>query len=316
EGGHGHGPVHHTGADHDAAAVTEHEDAQSDEDRVQRGRARGGARDLCGERRHDHHGQRDAEGGQRCEDSPHQGRGDAVDGTAHAHAPREGVRRGTDRIGRAPTGGVAGPWSHLETALPRICDRDTDHGPGRSRCRIMARMSASLLPSDTADEPAVVLHVRTRRIEEAVDLLGHVPDAVSGAWLRHGQGMVALGTAWSVRADGPHRFAAAGAAFRSVAARARVDDEVRVRTSGLIALGSFSYADGSPRPSTLMVPRALLGVHDGESFLTVVGVDEEPAWPTSWRDLFPSSPVPAASAEPLDVAAAHTPDEYQALVTA
>src|SRR5699024_1861452 len=132
----------------------------------------------------------------------------------------------------------------------------------------------------------------------------------------HGQGMVALGTAWSVRADGPHRFAAAGAAFRSVAARARVDDEVRVRTSGLIALGSFSYADGSPRPSTLMVPRALLGVHDGESFLTVVGVDEEPAWPTSWRDLFPSSPVPAASAEPLDVAAAHTPDEYQALVTA
>src|SRR5699024_360375 len=83
----------------------------------------------------------------------------------------KGGRRGTDRIGRAPTGGVAGPWSHLETALPRICDRDTDHGPSRSRCRIMARMSASLLPSDTADEPAVVLHVRTRRIEEAVDLL-------------------------------------------------------------------------------------------------------------------------------------------------
>src|SRR5699024_49539 len=92
--------------------------------------------------------------------------------------------------------------------------------------------------------------------------------------------------------------------------------EVRVRTSGLIALGSFSYADGSPRPSTLMVPRALLGVHDGESFLTVVGVDEEPAWPTSWRDLFPSSPVPAASAEPLDVAAAHTPAESQARVRA
>src|SRR5699024_7383101 len=114
-------------------------------------------------------------------------------------------------LGRGPAGHgpdrpcshrrVAGPWSHLETALPRICDRDTDHGPGRSRCRIRARMSASVLPSDTADEPAVVLHVRTRRIEEAVDLLGHVPDAVSGAWLRHGQGMVALGTAWSVRAD-------------------------------------------------------------------------------------------------------------------
>ncbi|ATG51250.1 isochorismate synthase [Brachybacterium vulturis] len=178
----------------------------------------------------------------------------------------------------------------------------------------MARMSASILPSDAADEPPVVLHVRTQRIEEAVDLLGHVPAAVSGAWLRHGQGMVALGEAWSVRADGPHRFAATGAAFRALAARARVDDEVRVRTSGLIALGSFSYADSSPRPSTLMVPRALLGVHDGESFLTVVGVDEEPLLPTSWRDLFPSSPLPADAVEPLEVEADHTPDEYQALV--
>ncbi|MDN5901153.1 MAG: isochorismate synthase, partial [Brachybacterium sp.] len=69
-------------------------------------------------------------------------------------------------------------------------------------------MSASFLPSDAADEPPVVLHVRTQRIEEFVDLLAHVPAAVSGAWLRHGQGMVALGTAWSVQAAGPHRFAA------------------------------------------------------------------------------------------------------------
>src|SRR5699024_11186942 len=128
-----------------------------------------------------------------------------------------------------------------------------DHGPGPSGCRIMARMSASLLPSDAADDSPVVLHVRTRRIEEPVDLLAHVPETVTAAWLRHGQGMVALGTAWSVQAEGPHRFAAAGAAFRAVAAHARVDDEVGSRTSGLIALGSFSYADGSPRPSTLQV---------------------------------------------------------------
>jgi len=178
----------------------------------------------------------------------------------------------------------------------------------------MARMSALILPSDAAAEPAVTLYVRTQRIEEEVDLLGHVPAEVSGAWLRHGQGMVALGTAWSVQTAGPHRFAAASAAFRQVAAGSRVDDEVRVRTSGLIALGSFSYADTSERPSSLRVPRALLGVHDGESFLTVVGVDEEPVLPTSWRDLFPSSPVPDPLTIPLEVEAAHTPDEYQALV--
>jgi menaquinone-specific isochorismate synthase len=178
----------------------------------------------------------------------------------------------------------------------------------------MARMSTPLLTPDTADESAALLSVRTQRIEETVDLLGHVPAEVSGAWLRHGQGVVALGTAWSVETTGPHRFAAAGAAFRRLAAHARVDDEVRVRTSGLIALGSFSYADTSSRPSTLRVPRALLGVHDGEAFLTVVGVGEDPVMPTSWRDLFPSSPVAAECAEPLEVEAGHTPDEYQALV--
>lgn len=176
----------------------------------------------------------------------------------------------------------------------------------------MARMSAPHLTPDAAPVPAA-LHVRTVRLEEEVDLLGHVPAEVSGAWLRHGQGMVALGTAWSVQTAGPHRFTAAAAAFRQVAEHARVDDEVRVRPSGLIALGSFSYADSSPRPSTLMVPRAVLGVHDGESFLTVVGVDDEPQLPASWRDLFPSTPRDPAPA-PLEVEPDHTPDEYQALV--
>ena len=175
----------------------------------------------------------------------------------------------------------------------------------------MTGMSAQLL---TPDAPAAMLFVRTQRIEEPVDLLEHVPADLSGAWIRHSQGFVARGTAWSVQTAGPHRFAAASAAFRELVADARVDDEVRVRTSGLISLGSFSYADSSARPSTLMVPRALLGVHDGEAFLTVVGVGEEPELPASWRDLFPSGPVPEAPLDELDVEADHTPDEYQSLV--
>lgn len=177
----------------------------------------------------------------------------------------------------------------------------------------MTPMPASLSsPEPSAAE--VTLVVRTVRIEEPVDLLGHIPADVSGAWLRHGQGVVARGTAWSVQTAGAHRFAAAGAAFQGVAARARVDDEVRTRMSGLIALGSFSYADGSERPSRLVVPRALLGVHDGEAFLTVVGVDEEPVMPRSWRDLFGSTPAASDLPAELEVEADHTPDEYQSLV--
>ncbi|MEE1651884.1 chorismate-binding protein [Brachybacterium sp. J144] len=167
--------------------------------------------------------------------------------------------------------------------------------------------------SDHSPSPEIL--VRTVRLEEDVDLLGHLPRGLSGAWLRHGQGVVAIGSTWSVQTSGPHRFGAASSAFRALAATARVDDEVRTRTSGLIALGSFSYAAGSPRPSTLLVPRAVLGVHDGEAFLTVTAMGEEPLLPTSWRDLFPSTPVgPLGEGEDLEIEPDHTPDEYQALV--
>ncbi|MCT1776792.1 isochorismate synthase MenF [Brachybacterium sp. p3-SID957] len=163
-----------------------------------------------------------------------------------------------------------------------------------------------------ADETSELV-VRTLRIDEPVDLLGHVPEHLSAAWLRHGQGLVAVGTAWSVQTAGPHRFAAASAAFQHLAQRCRIDDEVRTRASGLIALGSFSYADGSARPSTLMVPRAALGVEEGEAFLTVVRTGVEPEVPASWRDLFPSTPRTPDPGE-LDIDPSHTPEQYQALV--
>lgn len=163
-----------------------------------------------------------------------------------------------------------------------------------------------------ADDPSELV-VRTLRIDEPVELLAHIPEQLSGAWLRHGQGLVAVGTAWQVQTAGPHRFSAASAAFQHLAGRCRVDDEVRTRASGLIAMGSFSYADGSTRPSTLMVPRAVLGVEEGEAFLTVVGSGAEPEIPGSWRDLFPSTPRVPAAAE-LEVDPEHTPEQYRALV--
>ncbi len=179
----------------------------------------------------------------------------------------------------------------------------------------MTGMSAPLLAPSTAVPDTARLRVRTVRLEEDVDLTTHLPAAPSGVWLRHGQGAVALGTTWSVRTSGPDRFAAASTAFRALADRSVVDDEVQVPMSGLVAMGSFSYAAASTRPSTLLVPRALLGVQDGESFLTVVGVDEEPQLPDTWQDLFPAAPVVPTGAEPeIELEPDHTPDEYQALV--
>src|SRR5690606_14135862 len=100
-----------------------------------------------------------------------------------------GRGRGAGSGSARPSGGVAGPWSHLAAAARRILPRDAGHGPERLRCRIMTGMSA---PLHAPDAPAATLFVRTQRIEDPVDLLEHVPAEVSGAWIRHGQGVVAL----------------------------------------------------------------------------------------------------------------------------
>lgn len=160
--------------------------------------------------------------------------------------------------------------------------------------------------------PGTALHVRTVRIDEDVDLLDHLPPDVTAAWLHHGQGLVGVGCAARLEAAGPERFAAASAAFRDLAERAVVDDEVRVRGSGLVALGSFSYAASSARPSALVVPSAILGVSGGEAFLTVAALGAPPPLPGHWRDLLRSTPH-GAPVE-VEVEPDHTPREYQGLV--
>lgn len=178
----------------------------------------------------------------------------------------------------------------------------------------MTAMSSASRPETTAAGAPTTLLVRTRPVEQSVDLLSRIPEAVSAAWLRHGQGMIALGTAWSVRTSGPDRFARASSAFRAVAARAVVDDAVRSRASGVIALGSFSYAASSPRDSVLMVPRAVLGLQDGEAFFTTIHLQGERPPEETWEELFPPREPPAPPEQPTGIDPAHTPREYQALV--
>src|SRR5690625_6140630 len=103
----------------------------------------------------------------------------------------------------APGPGPRGPWSHPPRPPPCICGREAGHVAGRLRCRIMTRMSEPVLPppSSRVGVSAETLIVRTQRIEEPVQLVDHIPAGVSAAWLRHGQGVVALGTAWAVHTD-------------------------------------------------------------------------------------------------------------------
>jgi menaquinone-specific isochorismate synthase len=121
------------------------------------------------------------------------------------------------------------------------------------------------------------LLVRTVAVPDPVDLLGAVPHPDVVAWVQHGAGLVGWGEAVRVSLPaGEDRFTAGEKWLRSVFDVADIDDRVRVRGSGPVAFGSFTF-DASSDESVLVVPRAVLG-RDGRglAWLTTVSGSGEP----------------------------------------
>jgi menaquinone-specific isochorismate synthase len=62
----------------------------------------------------------------------------------------------------------------------------------------------------------------------------------------------------------------AAATWRAVVEAAAVDDPVQLRGSGLVAFGSFAFADDSADESVLIVPRVVIGRRRGKAWLTAI----------------------------------------------
>ena len=131
------------------------------------------------------------------------------------------------------------------------------------------------------------LFVRTVAVPDPGDLLAGLPQPDVVAWVHQGAGLAGWGEAVRVTLPaGDDRFTAGEKWLRSVFDTADVDDRVRVRGSGPIAFGSFTF-DASSDGSVLIVPRAVLGRDGrGRAWLTEVfprgeGVSPggRPCWP-------------------------------------
>ncbi|MDY0892076.1 isochorismate synthase [Frigoribacterium sp. CFBP9030] len=121
------------------------------------------------------------------------------------------------------------------------------------------------------------LSVRSTRIDHISPLLDVVDRRDPLIFVRGGAGMAGIGEALRLECTGPTRMTDAADAWREVAARATVDDEVGVAGSGLIAFGSFAFDDESTDTSVLIVPRIVLGRRDGVAWITRVDGAATPA---------------------------------------
>ncbi|PVG82519.1 isochorismate synthase [Nocardioides gansuensis] len=127
------------------------------------------------------------------------------------------------------------------------------------------------MTTPAAGEPLVV---RTRLVDPTLgqSLLDLLPAESPLTWLRRGEGLVGWGVAARVRTSGPTRFRDADKWWAETTARATVHDEAMEPGTGLVAFGSFAFAD-DPGDSVLVVPRVVVGHRGGRSWVTTVGDD-------------------------------------------
>ncbi|NHN44784.1 isochorismate synthase [Chryseoglobus frigidaquae] len=107
-------------------------------------------------------------------------------------------------------------------------------------------------------------------------LLAHADPLAPLVALRRGDGIVGLGERLRLTFSGPDRLRAAAADWRAIAQAASVDDAVHRPGSGLVALGSFAFADDSAEHSVLVVPEVIVGRHAGVSWVTSITPADAP----------------------------------------
>ncbi|WP_292716034.1 chorismate-binding protein [Microbacterium sp. 13-71-7] len=116
------------------------------------------------------------------------------------------------------------------------------------------------------------LVVQTREFDLADDLLAYADPADPRAWLRRGDGIVAVGseTAAVVRisAGTEPRTSALSRAWDGIRSSARIDDAVRLPGTGLVAFAALVFDDASAADSVLIVPRTVIGRHGGRTWIT------------------------------------------------
>lgn len=98
-------------------------------------------------------------------------------------------------------------------------------------------------------------------------------------WMSGDDALVGVGETLRLTFTGPDRIRDAAEAWEQLRASAEIHDPVQLPGTGLVAFGSFAFADDSAQTSVLRVPRFVFGRRDGMRFVTEIRLSTEPAAP-------------------------------------
>ena len=121
------------------------------------------------------------------------------------------------------------------------------------------------------------LTVETTPLDDVRQLIPFLDAHHPLLWLRRGEGIAGVGEALRLEFAGPTRIADAAEAWRAIAAAASVTDPVGVPGSGLVAFGTFAFADESEQTSVLIVPSIVIGRRGGRSWVTTISTGDSAA---------------------------------------
>ncbi|HEX7201499.1 MAG TPA: isochorismate synthase [Arthrobacter sp.] len=93
-------------------------------------------------------------------------------------------------------------------------------------------------------------------------------------WTRREAGLAGFGEIARFTATGPERFLEADIWWRHLVIEADITDSVELPGTGPVAFGSFAFSKTSAHESRLIVPEIVVGVRDGQVWLTQLTFDD------------------------------------------
>ncbi|AXJ08414.1 isochorismate synthase MenF [Arthrobacter sp. PM3] len=93
-------------------------------------------------------------------------------------------------------------------------------------------------------------------------------------WTRREAGLVGFGEIARFTATGPERFLEADIWWRHLVLEADIEDAVDCPGTGPVAFGSFAFSKVSAHESRLLVPEIVVGLRDGQAWLTQLTFDD------------------------------------------